>query len=62
MLTAGVLLGTLALMGSGGLLLLAALFFWLEELIGRTAALAWLGVVCLTFGGLGLWTIQRRIR
>jgi len=41
---------------------LAAVYLWLTDLIGRTATLAVLAVVAVTFGGLIAWAILERVR
>ncbi len=50
------------MVGLGGVAALAAVYLWLAELIGRTGALALLGVVAVTFGGLIAWAILDRVR
>ena len=50
------------MVGLGGVAALAAVYLWLADLIGRGGALAVLGIVAVTFGGLIAWAILERVR
>ncbi len=50
------------MVGLGGIAVLAAAYLWLADFIGRDGALALLGVVAVTFGGLIAWAILERVR